>query len=138
MKTHRLLVALTFVNFIMLAFSLVRPSASADAQSVAPVLRGRALEIVDVHGRVRASIAVLPADPAVKMPDGTRGYPETVLLRLSTSDGRPNVKLATTGDGSALALGGESDPTYVQVLARGGTTSMKLTNKDGRDQVIKP
>jgi hypothetical protein len=137
MKIQRLLVALTVVNIALLIFSLAGPGA-AGAEGVAPVLRGRSLEIVDDRGRVRASIAVMPADPAVKMPDGTTGYPETVLLRLSTSEGRPNVKLAATEDGAALVLGGESDPTYVQVLSRGVSTSLKLSNKDGREQVIKP
>ena len=137
MKTQRLLIALTIANIALLILSLARAGA-AGAEGVAPVLRGRALEIVDDHGRVRASIAVLPANPAVKMPDGTTGYPETVLLRLATSEGRPDVKLAATEDGAALVLGGESDPTYVQILARGVSTSLKLSNKDGREQVIKP
>lgn len=137
MKTQRLLIALTIVNIALLTVSLARPGA-ARADGVAPVLRGRALEIVDDRGRLRASIAVLPADPVVKMPDGTTGYPETVLLRLSTSEGRPNVKLAATEDGAGLVLGGESNPTHVQVLARGVSTSLKLSNKDGREQVIKP
>ena len=137
MKIERLLIVLTVVNAALLAFSLARPGA-AGAEGVAPILRGRALEIVDDRGRVRASIAVLAADPAVKMPDGTTGYPETVLLRLRTSDGRPNVKLAATEDGAGLVLGGESDPTYVQVLARGASTSLKLSNKDGGEQILKP
>jgi hypothetical protein len=137
MKIQRLLIALTIVNFVLLVFSLARPGA-AGAQGIAPVLRGRALEIVDDRGRVRASIAVYPADPKVKMPDGTTGYPETVLLRLTTSKGRPNVKLAAKEDGAALVLGGESDPTYVQILAEGLSTSLKLINKDGREQLIKP
>lgn len=137
MKTQRLLIALTIVNIALLTVSLARPGA-AGADGIAPVLRGRALEIVDDRGRVRASIAVLPADPAVKLPDGTTGYPETVLLRLSTSEGRPNVKLAATEDGAGLVLGGESNPTHVQVLAQGVSTSLKLSNKDGREQVIKP
>src|SRR2546425_9707321 len=64
-----------------------------DYETPATVLRGRSLEIVDEHGRVRASITVYPADPAVKMPDGTTGYPETVLLRLLSSKGGPNKKL---------------------------------------------
>jgi hypothetical protein len=72
------------------------------------------------------------------MPDGTIGYPETVLLRLINSKGGPNVKLAATERGAALVLGGESDPTYVQVLAEGPRTSLKLSNKDGRVQLIKP
>ena len=102
------------------------------------MLRGRALEIVDDHGRVRAMIKVFPDNPTVKMPDGTMGYPETVLLRLIDSKGGPNVKIAATEDGSAVSLGGESNPTHVQVLARGTNTSLKLVNKDGREQLIKP
>ena len=137
MNTQRLLIALTVVNVASFVISLARPGA-AGAEGVAPVLRGRALEIVDDRGRVRASITVFPADPSVKMPDGTTGYPETVLLRLINSKGAPNVKLATTEDGAGLVLGGESNPTHVQVLARGATTSLKLTNKDGQVKLIAP
>jgi len=93
---------------------------------------------VDDRGRVRASIAVLPADPAFKMPDGTTGYPETVLLRLRSSAGRPNVKLAATEDGSGLVLGGDSDPTYAQLLARGDSTFLKLSNKNGKVHLVEP
>ncbi len=107
MTAQRLVVALTGLNIALVAsvfFSRIPPAVAAS--EVAPVLRGRALEIVDDHGQVRASISVLPADPAVKMPDGTTGYPESVLLRLITSAGRPTVKLTATDDGSALGLGG--------------------------------
>ena len=134
MNTQRFLIALTVVNVASLTISLAR----AGAEGVAPVLRGRALEIVDDRGRVRASITVFPADPAVKMPDGTTGYPETVLLRLINSKGGPNVKLAASEDGAGLVLGGESNPTHVQVLARGATTSLKLSNKDGQVKLIEP
>jgi len=137
MNTQRFLIALTVVNVASLAISLARPGA-AGADGVAPVLRGRALEIVDDRGRVRASITVFPADPAVRMPDGTTGYPETVLLRLINSKGAPNVKLGAGEDGAGLVLGGESNPTHVQVLARGATTSLKLSNKDGRVKLIEP
>jgi len=108
------------------------------ADEVAPILRGRALQIVDDSGRIRASITVLPADPAVKMPDGTTGYPETVLLRLISSQGRPNVKLAASERGAGLVLGGEANPTFVQILAEGTGTSMKFSNGDGREQILKP
>jgi hypothetical protein len=137
MNATKLLVALAIVNVVLLMLSLTRLDAAA-ATDTAPVLRGRALEIVDDQGRVRASISVMPAEPDLKMPDGTTGYPETVLLRLITSEGRPNVKLATTEDGAGLGLGGAANPTYVQVLARGDTTSLKLTDRDGREQLIKP
>ena len=137
MKVQPLLIVLTVVNIALVAFSLARMDAEA-AQGVAPVLRGRALEIVDDRGRVRASITVFPANPQAKMPDGTTGYPETVLLRLISSAGRPNVKVAATERGAAVSFGGESDPTNVQILAEGDSTSMTLRNKDGREQILKP
>jgi hypothetical protein len=137
MKTQRLAIALTVLNLVILAFILLRAKSAASTE-VAPVLRARALEIVDDQERVRAMIKIFPADPTVKMPDGTTGYPETVLLRLIDSKGAPNVKIAATEDGSAVSFGGESNPTHVQVLARGNSTSLRLVNQDGREQLIKP
>ncbi len=137
MRPQHLLVTLTVVNIALVLFSLAQ-SGAVVAQGVAPVLRGRALEIVDDSGRIRASIAILPADPNARMPDGTIGYPETVLLRLINSKGRPNIKIAATERGAGQLLGGESDPTYVQILAEGPSTSLRLSNKDGQVQLLKP
>jgi hypothetical protein len=132
---QRLTATLTAFNLILLAFGLaqLRP---AIAQGVAPVLRARALEIVDGEGRVRAEIKVLPAQPDAKMPDGTRGYPETVQLRLISSQNSPHVKLGTTEDGSALVLSGEKG--YTQLLSRGADPLIKIVTKDGRERTIKP
>ena len=137
MKTQRVAIGLTMLNLVVLMVVLLRGN-HAQSPEVAAVLRGRALEIVDDQGRVRAMIKVFPDNPTVKMPDGTMGYPETVLLRLIDSKGAPNVKIAATEDGSAVSLGGESNLTHVQVLARGTSTSLRLVNKDGREQLIKP
>jgi hypothetical protein len=143
MKSQRLLIALTVLNLGLLLFLLaqievrvlgVRFLRSAEVNSAGSVLRGRALEITDDEGRIRASIKVYPASV---LPDGST-YPESVLLRLINSQGTPNVELAATEDGSALVLGGESNPTHVQILARGTTTSLRLTNKDGQQQLITP
>jgi hypothetical protein len=136
MKTQRLAIGLTALNLVILIFLLLRTH-SAPTSEVAAVLRGRALEIVDDRGRVRAMIKVFPASPTVKMPDGTTGYPETVLMRLIDSKGAPNVKIAATEDGSVVSLVGESNPTHVQILARGTNPSLKLVNKDGQEQMIK-
>ena len=134
-KLQRLTIVLTAFNLILLAFGLaqLRP---AVAQGVASVLRARALEIVDDQGRVRAEIKVLPAQPTLKMPDGTTGYPETVQLRLISSEGGPHVKLVTTEDGSGLVLGGEKG--YTQLLSRGTDPFIKIVTKDGRERTIKP
>lgn len=80
----RLPIVITLFNLVILTVGLaqLRP---ARAEGVAPVLRARALEIVDDEGRVRAEIKVLPAQPAARMPDGTVGYPEAVQLRLISS-----------------------------------------------------
>jgi hypothetical protein len=137
MKTQRLLFAVTAANFGLLLWQVIQPHGAA-ADEAAPVLRGRELQLVDQRGRVRAEIKVLPADPSVKMPDGSTGYPETVLLRLIDSQGRPNVKIAATEDGSAMSLGGQSNPTHIQILSRGDKTLMKLVNHDNKQQVIQP
>ena len=116
MKSHRLLIALTVFNLGLLVFLLAQIEVrflglrfvlrSPEVSSAGSVLRGRGLEITDDEGRVRASIKLHPASV---LPDGA-AYPETVLLRLISSRGRPNVKIAATEDGSAVALGGEADP----------------------------
>lgn len=137
MKTQRVLLVITLLNILLVLFTLSQTRAGV-AEEAVPVLRGQGLEIVDGRGRVRASIKIQPADPRFKMPDGTVGYPETVLLRLIDTNGRPNVKLGASDEGAGLLLGGESDPTYVQILAEGPRTSLKLINKDGREHVIKP
>ena len=115
MKTQQLLIALSVANAALLVFSLTHPHRTA-AQDVAPVIRARALEIVDDHGRVRAEIKVFPAQPAFKMPDGTTGFPEAVQLRLLSSQNNPNVKLVTMEDGAGLVLGGKLAVCVVQTM----------------------
>jgi hypothetical protein len=135
MKAQRLLIVLTAVNLGLLCFQVIQPRlAVASTMDVPGVLRGRALEIVDERGRIRASIAVLPEDPKVIWKG--KPYPETTLLRLMSPDGRPNVKLGASHSGSALVIAGEADPTYIQVLAEGGESTLKLVNKDG-ERLIK-
>jgi len=137
MKTQRLVIVLTVINLVILMFNLAH-SRPATAEGVAPVLRGRALEIVDDQGKVRASIKVHPADKTFKMPNGKTGYPETVMFRLIDPNGRPEVKLGASEHGGGLGLIGESDSTQVLLQAEGADSSLKLINKDGRQQVIKP
>jgi hypothetical protein len=132
-RSTAILAAFNVVLLILVAV-LAGPAA---AKGVPAVLRGRALELVDEQGRVRAELKVLPAQPTLKMPDGTIGYPEAVQLRLISSLGGPNVKLVALEDGSGLVLGGEGG-AYVQVLSRGGEPFVKIVRKDGREQLIKP
>jgi hypothetical protein len=137
MKIQRLLIALTVLNLGLLMFLLVR-TRQVEAGSAPSVLRGSALEIVDDQGRVRASIKLHPADRNFKMPNGKTGYPETVMFRLIDPKGRPEVKLGASEQGAGLSLVGETDTTHVLLEAEGVDTSLKLTNNNGRQQLIKP
>lgn len=137
MKANRLAIVVTVINLVILMFNLANTH-SATAEGVTPVLRGRALEIIDDHGNVRASIKVHPADQTFKMPDGKIGYPETVMFRLIDPNGRPEVKLGASVQGGGLGLVGSSDSTQVLLQAKDTDGSLKLTNKDGREQIIKP
>lgn len=147
MKVQRLHFILTGVNLIIMMFLLTRIQ-RVEANDVTPVLRGRGLELVDEKGRLRAEIKILPPSPLGKtggsvVEEKQETYPETVQLRLFSSSGGPNVKLAATDDGSALVLGGE--PGYVQILSRPTTKTfpeaspfVKLVAKNGQKHVIKP
>ena len=106
MKIQRLLIVLTILNLALLLVLLFQARPTL-AQSVVPVLRGKGLEIVDEHGRVRASITVLPGSTANKEP-----FPETVILRPIDPKGKPIVNLAASEQGSVLGLLGDSEPTY--------------------------
>ena len=135
MKSQRLLVGLTVANLGLLLGLAISHIAPALADSVPPVLRARALEIVDDQGRVRASIKVQPA--GTHEPTG-KTYPENVILRLIDANGRPEVKIGASEQGAGLGLVGDSDATQVLLQAEGTETILKLTNKDGRQQVLKP
>ena len=136
MKTPRGLVALTAVNCALLLLAVAQQLRPAFAQAEPSVLRGRALEIVDGQGRVRASINVLPAG---RSPNGDEAH-ETVLLRLNTERGRPSVKIGSSEPVSGLSFAGPTGTkdTYVILQAKGTASSLKLRNEDGREQVLGP
>src|SRR4051794_8894962 len=102
MKVQRVAIVLTVINFalVIVLWSKMYPAhAQKEVQAVSTVLRGRALEIVDELGKVRASITLQPAVVA----EG-KFYPQTVLLRLIDSHGKPMVKMGAAEDGSGMSL----------------------------------
>lgn len=136
MKIQRIAFGLTVVNLGLLLLCVVLLARPVVSPEIAPILRGRALEIVDEQGRVRAQITILPATT-----QAGKTYAETVLLRLIDPNGRPAVKLGASVDGSGLGLAGDSERRVwsgVQILAEGTGSQVKLVNKDGREQVIQP
>jgi hypothetical protein len=135
MKSNRVLLVLLFLNLGVLTLQIVRAQ-TIGPQNSASVVRCRALELVDEQGRIRAELRISPAQPNLKMPDGSVGYPETVLLRLINSHNMPHVKLTASEDGAGMVLGG--DGGHVQILSRAASPFVKTVNKDGQEKVLKP
>jgi hypothetical protein len=77
--------------------------------------------------------------PSGKAPNGDE-YSETVLLRLITERGRPSVKIGSSEPNSGVSLAGPTGTkdTYVILQAKGTTSSLKLRNEDGREQILGP
>jgi hypothetical protein len=136
MKTPQSLFARTLINLALLLLTLAQQLSPAFAQGEAPVLRGRALEIVDEQGRVRASINVVPSSKSRNGEDQA----ETVLLRLITERGRPSVKIGSSEPTSGLSFAGPTGTkdTYVILQSKETTSSLKLRNEDGRERVLSP
>lgn len=142
MNTQRLAIVLTVVNLVLFAVLIGRQSpagaapravqaSSPAAQDVVPVLRGRALELVDEDGRIRSRLNVEPDDE--------------VVLRLIDRTGTIRVKLGAGESGSGLLLLDEATEPGVHVIARQTgtsdrptTTSLTLRGSDGQQRVIRP
>jgi len=131
MKTQRLALALTAINLVLGVF-LASQIYRTEAQEVAPVLRGRALEIVDDHGRIRAQILV-------HGPETVNGktYPEAVLFRMADPKSGPVVKLTASANGSAMGLSDDED-AGISLYARDTGSFVKVVDKKGHEQILKP
>jgi hypothetical protein len=136
MKWQRLTVVLTMLNFVLLAALMAQLRPVSAAPEVMPLLRVRALELVDEQGRVRADLKVFPAQQNLKMPDGTIGFPEAVQLRLIDETGSPHIKLGTQKNGSGLLLGGLGG--YLQLYSRGTKYVIKIVPNEhgGHEQIV--
>lgn len=136
MNGARLLFALTALNVGVLLLGVAQHAAPSVAQQPASVLRARGLEIVDGQGRVRASVSVLPAGTSA----AGVAYPETVLLRLITEQGRPSVKISASEQASGLTVAGPSgtSDSYAILEAGAASSSLRLRAENGREQVLRP
>src|SRR4051812_19467985 len=130
MQMQRVAIALTAVNLLLLMILLAQFH-PLSAQEEAPILRGRALQIVDDDGRVRASLSVLPA--------GDQSH-ETVLLRLITERGRPSVKVGASEASSGVSVAGPTGTqnTWITLTADAVSSSIVVKSEDGSEQIIQP
>jgi hypothetical protein len=123
MNAISIAVAALSLNLALLLTGLVRIP-SGQPQEEAPVLRGRALELVDNRGQIRARLDVEPSGE--------------VVFRLLDRGGTIRVKLGAGEDGSGLLLANDATEPGVHLLAGAGGSSVKLANKDGRERLITP
>jgi hypothetical protein len=129
-KMQRLAVALTAINLVLLLLTVAQTGRTT-AQTVTPILRGRALELVDDRGGVRSRLDVEPTGE--------------VVLRLLDKNGTIRVKLGAGEDGSGLVLADEATEPAIHLIARRSstperptTTSITLRGPGGQQRVIRP
>ena len=123
MPLQRFTIVLTVLNFLLLLLLLSERHAIV-AQDVPDVLRARAWELVDERGQARATMVVAPDGEAV--------------FRLKDSRGTIRVKIGANDMGSGLVLlDGRTEPG-IQITADASGSSMKLTNRDGRQRIVQP
>jgi len=128
MNQHRLVVGLVAANLLL----VVLVAAQAGPREAArDVLRGRALELIDERGQIRATLDVDDAGE--------------VLLRLRDRNGTIRVKMGAAEHGSGLLLVDEAAEPAVQIIARRtptasrpGTTGITLRGAGAQPHVIRP
>jgi hypothetical protein len=96
----------------------------AGAQGGPAVILGRALELVDGRGQLRARFNVESSGE--------------VVLRLLDEQGTIRVKLGANKDGSGLLLANDETEPGVHILAKPDGSSLKLRNKDGSERIVRP
>ena len=64
-------------------------------------------------------------------------YPETVLFRMADPKSGPVVKLTASAKGSALGLSDDED-AGVSLYAKDTGSFVKVVDKKGREQILKP
>ena len=123
MNGHRILAVLlgSYALLLVTDFAQARTGAGQDA---APVIRTRAIELVDEGGRVRSRLNVES--------DGE------VVLRLLDQDGTIRVKLGAGRDGSGLVLLDDATEPGVQILAKAPGGTVTLRNRAGAERVLAP
>jgi hypothetical protein len=115
--------ALSALNLAVLAGAAIQ-ARPGGAEGAGDILRGRALELVDERGKIRARINVEPSGE--------------VVFRLLDQQGTIRVKLGAGTDGSGMLLANDATEPGVHILAKAEGSSVRVVNKDGSERVIAP
>jgi hypothetical protein len=124
MKTQHLIILLLIINlagWLYLAQAQTTPPA---APGIAPLVRARAIELVDGKGTRRVLLSVEDNGEAV--------------FRMMDAQGTIRVKLGASETGSGLVLLNDATEPGLHALAKDKGTTLTLVNKDGRKRVVAP
>jgi len=135
MKMPIIATAITLINLVLAIFLIAQlhPASAQQKQNAVDVLRGRSLELTDDAGRVRAAIQIQPAS-VVK----GKSYAQNVILRIIDTKGKPLVKLGAGEDGSGGLYIDDGSDHGIQLITNKSGNFIRITNADGKEQVIKP
>jgi hypothetical protein len=112
----------TAINLAVLAATVARGDTRSPPPD--PVLRGRALELIDEGGTMRARLNVEPGG--------------AVVLRLMDAEGTIRVKLGADREGSGLLLANEATEPGIHLLAGKTGSRIRVVNRDGRERLVAP
>ncbi|HSI87875.1 MAG TPA: hypothetical protein VK918_02395 [Pyrinomonadaceae bacterium] len=118
MNLPRAAVALSILNLIVLVFLLTQTGTTSAQTDVLPLVRAKALEIVDEGGKVRAQIKV-----------ESNGE---VIFRLRDSTGTIRSKYGADERGSALLLMDDRTEATVRIRANKDGGGLSLYDREGK------
>ncbi len=122
MKFQRVSVILCVVNLLLLVFFATQNRSSAQS-GVSPVLRARAIELVDDAGKVRAQLNIEQGGE--------------VVFRLRDSTGTIRAKFGAGEKGSGISLMDERTEATVQLRANETGGGLTLFSRDGKKNEIR-
>ena len=122
MKFQRVSIVFSVFNLLLLIFLLAQSPSTAQ-QDIAPVVRTRALEIVDDNGKVRAQINVEKTGE--------------VVFRLRDAKGTIRSKFGADESGSGLSMMDDRTEATVQIRSSQAGGNMILIDREGRERTIK-
>jgi hypothetical protein len=122
MKFQRAANVFSVLNLLLLFFLLVQVPSTAQ-QSVMPLVRARAIELVDEGGKIRAQLNVESTGE--------------VVFRLRDAKGTIRSKFGANEDGSGLSLMDDRTEATVQIRANQSGASMTLIDRAGHEHIVK-
>lgn len=122
MKYQRVAIFFSVFNLLLLLFVLAHVPSDAQ-QSVTPVVRTKAFELVDENGKIRAQINIEKTGE--------------VVFRLRDAKGTIRSKFSADETGSGLSMMDDRTEATVQIRAIQSGASMILIDRDGNKKEVK-